>query len=212
MESALRGQVPSDTQLIETFGWDPTRGFRNLDLHLARMAHSAKALDFAYDEARALYEIDVSGDAPLRCRLTLGDEGFGFTSAPLTAVTGPWHIAIADMRLASADPWLAHKSTQRALYDAARSALPKGVDELLFLNERDELCEGTITNLFLTRADGQMVTPPLSSGLLPGVLRQRLIHEGRVQEQVLGREDLHSAREIHVGNSLRGLIKSTLHP
>lgn len=210
MESPLRDSIPSGTQLIETFGWTPKDGFRHLDLHLARMARSAFLLGFAYDEAHALYELQVEGDQPLRCRLTLGEEGFAFTSTPMTPVVGPWTLAIADTRLASTDPWLAHKSTQRAIYDDARAKLPQGIDELLFLNERDELCEGTITNLFVTQQDGQIITPPLSCGLLPGILRQSLLDQGKATEAPISLETLGRAHAIHVGNSLRGLIGAKL--
>lgn len=209
MESPLRGRVPAGTQLIETFGWTPKAGFARLDLHLARMERSAQALGLAYDEARALYEIKAEGDSPLRCRLTLGEEGFAFTSTPLVSVPTPWRIAIAPDRLASDDPWLAHKSTQRALYDKARANLPNGVDELLFLNEDGHLCEGTITNLFV--ADGRSVlTPALSCGVLPGILRQSMIEAGKAQEARLTPDDLKSATKIFMGNALRGLIPAQL--
>lgn len=210
MESPLRDSIPSGTQLIETFGWTPKDGFRHLDLHLARMARSAFALGFAYDEARALYELQVEGDQPLRCRLTLGEEGFAFTSTPMAPVANTWTLAISDTRLASTDPWLAHKSTQRAIYDEARANLPQGIDELIFLNERNELCEGTITNLFVTLDGGQIITPPTSCGLLPGILRQSLLDDSKVTEATVTQDTLHSARAIHVGNSLRGLIAAKL--
>ena len=68
----------------------------------------------------------------------------------------------------------------------------------------------TITNLFVTRSDGQIVTPPLSSGVLPGILRQELLDQGRVSERVVTLDDLRSARVLSVGNSLRGLIRAEL--
>jgi 4-amino-4-deoxychorismate lyase len=83
--------------------------------------------------------------------------------------------------------------------------LPVGIDEAIFLNERDELCEGTITNLFLERDDGVLLTPPVSSGCLPGVLRRALLDDGRAQEAVLRPDDLIGQR-FYMGNSLRGLI------
>ncbi|MEY2961375.1 MAG: hypothetical protein RLZ60_1205, partial [Pseudomonadota bacterium] len=119
--------------------------------------------------------------------------------------------AIHSIRLTSDDPWLQVKTTNRALYNDARADLPNGVDEWLFLNERDEVCEGTITNIFVVLEDGRRVTPPLTSGLLPGVLRQSLIQNGW-EKQVLTLSDLSKAREIHMGNALRGLIRVQLAP
>ena len=125
----------------------------------------------------------------------------------MASVVEPWKVCIAPNRLWSQDVWLGHKTTQRALYDTARAALPDGIDELLFLNERYELCEGTITNVFVTRATGEVITPALECGVLPGVLRQSLMDAGHVQEGVLGLQDIEDAKEIHMGNSLRGLIR-----
>jgi 4-amino-4-deoxychorismate lyase len=94
------------------------------------------------------------------------------------------------------------KSTNRASYDAARAALPEGVDEVILRNERDEVCDGSITTLFFDRGEG-MRTPPLASGLLPGVLRAELA----CPEEVLMVQDLPRVR-LWVGNSLRGLIEA----
>lgn len=210
MESAFCEPVPEGTCLIETFGWTPVGGFQRLERHLARMARSAAVFGFDFDEAAARAAIRVSGNAALRCRLTLGREGFAFTSAVMAPIAGRWRVAIAPQRVSAGDPWLRHKTTQRALYDQARAGLPDAIDEWLFLNERGALCEGTITNLFVTLADGRMLTPPVACGLLPGILRESLIAAGAVEEQVIDMDVLRAARQIHMGNSLRGLIPAQL--
>ena len=105
-------------------------------------------------------------------------------------------------------PRLAHKTTDRALYDRARAALPAGVDEYLFLNERGEAAEGTITTLFFDLGDG-LRTPPLSSGCLPGCLRAELLATGRAREEPLPASLLPRAK-LWMGNSLRGLIPAVL--
>jgi 4-amino-4-deoxychorismate lyase len=66
---------------------------------------------------------------------------------------------------------------------------------------------GTITNLFLRR-EGRLLTPPLGSGLLPGVLRQALLARG-AWEAVLRPADF-ARGEILLGNSLRGLAPARL--
>ena len=205
MESALRDSLPRDARLIETFRWEPEAGFINLDRHLARMARSAEVLGFDYEDLWALYVIQASGDVPLRCRLTLGDEGFEFSSAPLGKTPEGWSVAISDVRLPSADALLQHKTTRRDLYDKAREERPDSIDEALMLNERGEVCEGTITNVFVTLAGGQVVTPPLSCGLLPGIQREIALENGAV-ETVVTVDMLKTATAIHMGNSLRGLI------
>ena len=210
MESPFCGAVPDGTRLIETFGWSPTGGFARLDAHLARMARSATILRFDFDQTAAKSALVVSGVAPLRCRLTLGRDGFEFTTALMTPVTNPWRLTIASDRLSSNDPWLSHKTTQRALYDTTRANLSNTADEALFLNERQEACEGTITNLFVTVKTGEMLTPPLSSGLLPGILRQALLANGTAREAVVDLDMLRTASSIKMGNSLRGLIPAKL--
>jgi 4-amino-4-deoxychorismate lyase len=130
--------------------------------------------------------------------------------APLAAAKPAWVVRLAEARVASSDPWLRLKTTERQLYDAARAALPEGVDELVFLNERDEVCEGTITNVFLDLGDA-LLTPPVACGLLPGVLRADLLARGACREAVLLPGDLARGRLL-VGNALRGLIPARLVP
>lgn len=211
MEDPLRADLTAlaGLEIIETFGAEDGTP-RRLDAHLARLRATAARLGFAYVDLAARDLIATLPAGPLRCRLTLSARGFALSHAPLAPNPPQWRVAIHDRRLASADPWLAVKTTRRALYDSARAALPRGLDEWLFLNERGELCEGTITNLFLDR-DGVLLTPPLACGLLPGILRAELLAQGRAQEAVLTPDDLATGR-LFLGNSLRGLIPVTCVP
>ncbi|MDA7966073.1 aminotransferase class IV family protein [Ruegeria sp.] len=212
MESPLRPPPEPDFRLIETLAFRPGQGFIRQDRHLARMARSAEAFGIPFDVSLAVEALNAAaGDAPLRCRLTLDAAGqFDLTTGTLIANPPFWRVAVAEPRLDAADIWLRHKTTRRAQYDSARAGLPQGVDELLFLNTRGELCEGTITNLFLDMPNGRRLTPALSSGLLPGIMREELLDQHKVTEAVLTLTDLRNARTIHLGNSLRGLIRAEL--
>ena len=216
MEDTLRKAVPDltaphlaapeGTEVVETLGWHPDHSVQFADLHLARMGRTAMALGFRFDADIALSLLHgLASLQPLRCRLALSAGAMTLTTAPVPPTGSRWRVGIAAERLTSADPWLGHKTTQRALYDKARAALPDGQDEWLFLNERDEVCEGSITNIFVTMADGTRVTPRQSCGLLPGILRQTLLADGYV-EQIVTLDTLRHARLIHMGNALRGLI------
>ena len=178
--------------------WTGT-AFPRLPLHLARLGTSA---------ARLGWPAPVLGDmlsglpvTPLRVRLTMDAAGsIAVQTAPLPPSKPLWTVALHPARLRSTDPWLGVKSTRRALYDTARVGLPASFDEYVFANERDEVCEGTITTVFFDRGEG-LCTPPLSCGLLPGVLRAELA----VPEAVLTLTDLPHVR-LWLGNALRGLI------
>ncbi|MEX0329454.1 MAG: aminotransferase class IV family protein [Ruegeria sp.] len=212
MESPLRAPSEPDFRLIETLAFRPEQGFVRKNRHLARMARSARALGIPFDTHAADQALMTANrDAPLRCRLTLDAAGrFDLTTGALGPTPDLWRIAISDVRLEASDIWLQHKTTRRAVYDAARASLPQGVDELVFLNEREELCEGTITNLFLDMPDGRYLTPALASGLLPGILREELLETKKVTEATLTLTDLQNAQTVRMGNSLRGLIQVEL--
>lgn len=200
-----------DLKLIETFGWDGT-AYPRLARHRARLQASAAALGFMFDPAAFCAAVPASPGADrLRLRLTLDRQGtIAVTISPLAASPPLWRLTLAPDRLTSADPRLAHKSTDRALYDHTRAGLGQGFDEAVFLNERGELCEGTITSVFFDCGDG-LCTPPLTCGCLPGILRGALIAQGQVREAVLHAADLPGTR-LFVGNSLRGLIPARLQP
>lgn len=203
MESPFRNP---ELKLIETFGWDG-HSFVRLPRHLARMQASAAALGFPFRDEAFLAALPAAADQPQRIRVTLDRSGrFAATAAPLPANPARWTIAIASEHLIAADPRLAHKTTDRALYDRTRATLPAGIDEVIFLNENGEVAEGTITNVFFDLGHG-LRTPPLGCGCLPGCLRAELLETGRASEEVLAGSDLPHAR-LWVGNSLRGLIRA----
>jgi len=197
--------------LIETMAWTPEAGYALLDRHLTRLATSAQYFRLHFDAARisALLAAQAKGfTAPMRVRLTLHEiDGPGFTAVPLPPNPAVFRFSIAPGKLDSTSVLLAHKTTNRAFYDEPRQRAhaATGVDEVLFLNENNELTEGSITNLFVER-DGVLLTPPLSAGLLPGTLRAELIDTGRAIEHSLTLADLESAPTIYLGNSVRGLI------
>ena len=213
-KSAVRTRQSGDLSLIETMRWEPGTGFLRLDQHMRRLARSADALGFLFPEdVMGALQAEAKGDVPLRVRLAVTYRGrieigtAPFRSEPEDTV---WHLRIAGPKLESADAFLRHKTTRRDAYEAARAEFtPEDADEVLLLNERGEVCEGTITNLFVEREDGMLLTPALSSGLLPGVLRAELIREGKARAEVLKPASL-SGRKLFVGNSLRGLIRAEL--
>jgi 4-amino-4-deoxychorismate lyase len=215
-ESTLRDRNTAGFELIETLRWEPEAGFVRLDCHLARLAASASALGFAFSQAdiMAALSAKAEADAPLRMRVALAEDGSIEVSAqpfsPLPADT-VWRLAFAATRLDSRDPFLRLKTSCRTTYDAARAECSRDVaDEVILLNENGNVCEGTITNVFIEDGDGKMLTPHVACGLLPGVLRGELLESGRAVEAELTTEDMRQAQCLYVGNSLRGLIRAVI--
>jgi para-aminobenzoate synthetase / 4-amino-4-deoxychorismate lyase len=101
-----------------------------------------------------------------------------------------------------------HKTTYRDIYAMHKIDQPQLFDTLLW-NEAGELTEFTIGNLVIEQ-DGRLLTPPVSSGLLPGTLREELLDNGKIEEVVLTKYALQNASRIWLINSVRGWIEMEL--
>jgi para-aminobenzoate synthetase/4-amino-4-deoxychorismate lyase len=202
--------------LIETMLWDGA--YPLLNLHLARLEDSADYFGFPCDRAQTKLALEdhartLSANAPHKVRLLLdGDGGLHISSEMITDVAnGPGRVCIAAERTNSSDEWLYHKTTQRMRYaQAFKQAAEKGFDDALFLNERDEVTEGSISNIFIEKA-GRLFTPPIESGVLPGVYRRHLMEtRPDIKERVLTLDDLRNADAVYICNAVRGLRKVRL--
>lgn len=196
--------------LIETMRFDPSDGIAELDRHLARMKRSADALGFGFDRHHARNELQAATfflREARRLRLLLSSSGaLAIESRPLPAPPeGAVEVALAPLPVEPEDFRLRHKTSERRFYDEARVAA--GTFEVVFVDPDGFLTEGSFTSLFVERG-GRLLTPPLARGLLPGVLRERLIDEGRAEEADLRAEDLEQG--FFVGNAVRGLLAAKL--
>lgn len=204
----IRNQEP-DFCLLETLLWRPDGGYVRLDAHLARLQRAADAFQREMVQQQIRRQLDelASGLRPLphRVRLLVDADGAATVSAvPLTDLPSPYRLALAVSAQPVIDnPYVANKTTHRTLYDAALRDV-RGADDVLLWNERAELTESTIANLFVER-DGVLLTPPASSGLLPGVFRQEMLESGGAREALLTIDDLGDVQAVYLGNSLRGL-------
>ena len=133
------------------------------------------------------------------------------THAPVEEQTGSGTVTISTIRVSSNDRFLRHKTTRRRLYDEQyQQALLQGYDEVLFLNERNEVTEGAISNVFVEK-DGQWFTPPVECGLLPGIYRRHLLEtKPAAVERRLQPEDLASADAVYICNAVRGCRRVTV--
>jgi len=207
---------PKSFELIETLLHEAGKGYWLLEGHLKRLKASAAYFEYAYDEAqtREALRAAVAGRAGerVRVRLLLAENGKLSVTVAEQPAAPPGTVmryVISETRIDSANPFLFHKTTRRELYDREwqQAAETVKADEVLYLNERGEVTEGSRTNIFVER-DGMLLTPPLPSGLLPGVLRSELLASGRARETVLTPEDLVRGDAVYVGNSVRGLVRA----
>jgi para-aminobenzoate synthetase/4-amino-4-deoxychorismate lyase len=199
--------------LLETLRWAPGEGYALRELHVARLLDSADYFDIrvARDGVEAFLD-ELAGTFPAeprRVRALLDAAGvLSAESAPLAPAPRVVRVALAAAPVDSGDVFLYHKTTRRELYERARAARP-GCDDVLLHNERGELTESTIANL-VVELDGDLWTPPVSCGLLPGTFRAHLLAAGKVKERVIPLKRLHDCTKIHLVNSVRGWMTAAL--
>ena len=195
--------------LIETLRLTGDGQTVNFDLHMARLKRSARALKYPFSirKIRAQFKRLSPPDSDTRLRLTLSAQGdIKIQAQHLAELNTPLKLAISKNPLTPDVQETRHKISARDFYDGERERLMKlcGADEVLFFNASGELCEGSFTSLFLKQENETYLTPSLSCGLLPGVLRESLIKQGQAITTKLTLADLNGA-DIFMGNSLRGL-------
>jgi len=212
-ECLLKADVlkPQEIDLIETFHSDTSP--KRLEAHKLRLEKAAKAFNYPFNDKAFYNSLSLlkTFKTAQRVRLTLSAEGkFNLTHSEYTEIKD-LKVSLSKYPLSADVQNTSHKISNRQFYEGERERLKAktGSDEVLFLNAKKELCEGSFTSLFIEK-DGQLFTPPLSTGLLPGILRAELIETGRAVEKTLTIKDLATANKVYLGNSLRGLIPAIL--
>lgn len=212
LKAKFFGKQVMEFQLFETMLLQNSE-IPNLKHHLLRLKKSAKLNLFRYDEKEILKELEkaITGDfssGEYRVKLLLWKYGkVEVRIGKLTPLPDKIRVAISNSKINSEDRYLYFKSTHRQLYDSERALTTKGgLFDFLYMNERGEICEGGITNIFI-RNRNEYFTPPVESGLLEGVGRKLFMESHNCFEMVLYPEDLTEADEIILTNGLRGPVK-----
>jgi para-aminobenzoate synthetase/4-amino-4-deoxychorismate lyase len=214
LRRAAPGLTAPQCDLIETMRFEPDSGIALLEPHLARMKASAEALGFAFDRHGLRNQIQAlcfELDAPAKVRLLVSRSGASaLETAPLpAALPEPVKVAALPHPLDPSDWRLMHKTSDRGFYeDALAAARSLGAEEAVLVRADGHVTEGSWTTIFANGPDGVLLTPPTYFGLLPGVLREQLIAEGKAREAALTLADL--AGGFWIGNALRGLMRAAL--
>ncbi len=207
-------QSAASFDLIEAMLFTPDVGIPLLELHLERMKASAAELGFPFDRHQLRNRIqalcfDLGEAAKLRVLLSHSG-GTALEAAPLgnDQFAEPVVCGALPLPIATGDWRLRHKTSDRSFYDAAReAAVAAGAQEAILVRDDGLVTEASRSNIFLARGE-MLVTPPLSLGLLPGVLRRSLIEQGKAFEGQVHLDDL--ADGFFLGNAVRGLMRAKL--
>ncbi len=210
--------------LFETFRVYPGKKLAFLADHLERMADGCRffALPFSRQQAMdalrsALEEIPEDTDARLRLNLvSYGDHGVERTAfqaiwEPLEDMSSQQgsgvKLVLAPFQRFSQSPLVRFKTTSFLenifVFTWARQ---RGFFDALFTNERGEITEGSITNVFFVTED-HLYTPPTEAGLLPGITRKHIMKAARslglsMTETAVTTGDLHGFDGTFVTNSV----------
>ena len=214
-ECLLKADVLSQPPagIIETCLWTPKDGIVRGKAHKARMMKSAKALGYPFNPAQydALIDGIKTETNDQHIRMTLSADGdLNLSQKDFVSLDRP-KIMVSPHKLSKKVQYSKHKISRRNFYDKERERLKAltGIDEVIFLNESGKLCEGSFTSIFIEK-DGKLLTPALKTGILPGVLRAQLLRSKKARTADLTEDDLLGAKNIYIGNSMRGLMPAAL--
>ena len=207
---AFAEKKPFSGNLVETLLLQNGR-FRYLNEHLRRMRYSAGLLNFPFDKqmiGKAMEDIaERQKEGTYKVRLLLDPAGKPEVKVSEYPSGRNRKVVFSFRKCAKDEFFLFHKTDHRPWYAQAPEFLREnGFFEVIYVNNDYTVSEGSYTNVFVQFED-KLLTPPLDSGVLPGILRKKLLEEGKCEEREITFEMMKSARKVFCGNSVRGLIE-----
>ena len=208
---------PVEFSLLETMLWTPDEGYFLLDYHLRRVCGSADYFGIPTSVEHILGTLKKNEESLFRqtykVRMLISRDGsISCESAHMddTARAQSVRLRLASATVDSSDPFLYHKTTNRDIYNSAK-IMSHDCDDTLLWNNHGEITETTIANI-VVRLDGELVTPPISCGLLPGTYRAWLIDRKEVREKIVTVDDIRRCDSLYVINSVRKMREAVLLP
>ncbi len=199
-------------KIIETMLFDSGK-ILFFDEHVERLKSAADYFLFNLNEKKLLKQISKSViqlDVNKKFVLRLLLEKWGKINVEINEYSPRKefnYIIVSQQHVNSRNKFQYFKTTSRELYESEfRKYSSKDFFDVLFLNERNELTEGCITNIFIKKR-GTWFTPPINSGIIPGIFRSYLLKtEPDTIETPLTINDLYDAEAIKMVNSVRGEV------
>lgn len=185
-----------------------------LDHHILRMKSAADYFLFKFREKKVRKFIDQLTDQiglGQKKKIKLLLDKSGMLHSEISDIDKPaknYSVILSENTISSVDRFRYFKTTNRSLYDNEyENYSKKKFKEVIFLNERDEIVEGSRTNIFI-RIGNTWMTPQLNSGALPGIYRKYfLLNHPDSLEQTLYLADLVKADEVILTNAIQEEIK-----
>lgn len=200
-------------ELFETMKYEKGIVLR-LEDHLERLKDAAAFFLFSFDKEKILELISeqiirLNNEKDYRLKLILNKYGnCRIESRDIATLPEEIKIIISEKTISTQNRFQYFKTTNRQLYNEEHTFYSaKGFYDVIFINEKNQVAESAISNIFIKKG-GLWYTPPVSCGILPGVFRKQWLRRDiNVKEDVLYKDDLLIADEIVLTNSLRGKIK-----
>jgi len=221
---------PSDQGFLYGYGlFETMRAYKGsiflIKRHLTRLMKSAAQLKInvgiGADELEKACKDVLSANklknARVRLTASRGEDGLKATVLVTALEYQPpsgekyangYRASLATFRHCSGSLLLKMKTTSYMANIIAREqAEASGSDEVLFLNEKGHLTEGAVSNLFLVTPSLSLVTPPVESGLLPGITRKFVMELAarrgiKIIEADVSLDELRHFKEAFLTNSL----------
>lgn len=185
-----------------------------LDLHLARLEKSCEILGIPTPDSAEITTgikqlLRAHHDAPGRLRITT----YGGVPEPQLLLSLIEFAPLVAAVSVNISPWTRNMNsaiTGAKCASYAENAVALGFAkelnyaETLFFNSAGQLAEAATSNIVIV-VDGEAITPPLSSGCLPGITRQVLVDESSMREVSIDADLLASASAAALLSSTRGL-------
>ena len=182
--------------------------------HIARMKSAADYFLFKFSEKKVRKYVEqlvvqIEKDQLKKIKLLLNK--LGKFRAEISDISKPMKnvsVILSEHKISSTDKFRHFKTTNRKIYDEEYEKYSKQkFREVIFLNEKDEIAEGSRTNVFI-KIGNNWLTPSLNSGALPGVYRNYFLqNRPEASEQKLNLADLVKADQVILTNAVQEEIK-----